>query len=73
VRILRRVVTVAAVLALLLIAVFTGVYLWQQPILLTGTGYAAHNSCAVTEVAGRETPETDMPPNPLVPYLRVAG
>lgn len=72
-RILRRVVTVVAVLALLVIAAFTGAYLWQQPILLTGTGYAAHNSCAVTEVAGRDDPSTDLPPNPLVPYLDVAG
>ena len=72
-RILRRVVVVVAVTALVLIAAFTGVYLWQQPILLTGTGYAAHNSCALTEVAGREQPETDLPPNPLVPYLQVDG
>jgi CubicO group peptidase (beta-lactamase class C family) len=71
VRILRRVVTVVAVVVLVLIAVFTGVYLWQQPILLTGTGYAAHNACAVTEVAGRDDPASDLPPNPLVPYLRV--
>lgn len=72
-RILRRVVAVVAVLALILIAAFTGVYLWQQPILLTGTGYAAHNACAVTEVAGRDDPATDLPPNPLVPYLEVSG
>ncbi|HET6672310.1 MAG TPA: serine hydrolase [Agromyces sp.] len=72
-RILRRVIVVVAVTALVLIAAFTGVYLWQQPILLTGTGYAAHNSCAVTEVAGREDPATDLPPNPLVPYLQVDG
>ena len=72
-RILRRVIVVVAVTALVLIAAFTGVYLWQQPILLTGTGYAAHNACAITEVAGRENPETDLPPNPLVPYLQVDG
>ncbi|BDZ54017.1 serine hydrolase domain-containing protein [Agromyces marinus] len=72
-RILRRVIVVVAVTALLLITAFTGVYLWQQPILLTGTGYAAHNACAVTEVAGRDRPETDLPENPLVPYLDVAG
>jgi len=73
VRILRRVIVVVAVLALIVIVAFAGVYAWQQPILLTGTGYAAHNSCAVTEVAGRDDPETDLPPNPLVPYLRVDG
>lgn len=66
-------VAVVAVLALVLIAAFTGVYLWQQPILLTGTGYAAHNACAIGEVAGRDDPETDLPPNPLVPYLDVSG
>ncbi|AWB94734.1 hydrolase [Agromyces badenianii] len=69
--ILRRVIVIVAVTALVLIAAFTGVYLWQQPILLTGTGYAAHNACAVTEVAGRDDPATDLPPNPLVPYLQV--
>lgn len=72
-RILRRAVAVVAVLALIVIAAFSGVFLWQQPILLTGTGYAAHNACAVTEVAGRDDPESDLPPNPLVPYLRVEG
>ncbi|MGH3704030.1 MAG: serine hydrolase domain-containing protein [Agromyces sp.] len=69
--ILRRVIVIVAVTALVLIAAFTGVYLWQQPILLTGTGYAAHNACAVTEVAGRDDAATDLPPNPLVPYLQV--
>ena len=48
-----------------------GVYLWQAPILLTGTGYAAHNACAVTQVAGRDDPASDLPDNPLVPYLDV--
>lgn len=72
-RILRRVVAVVAVLALLVIIAFAGVFLWQRPILLTGTGYAAHNACAVNEVAGRHDPATDLPPNPLVPYLEVAG
>ena len=70
-RILRRAIIVVAILVLVLIAAFTGVYLWQQPILLTGTGYAAHNACAVTGVAGRDDPATDLPPNPLVPYLQV--
>jgi CubicO group peptidase (beta-lactamase class C family) len=73
VRILRRVVVVVAVLALLVIVAFAGAFLWQRPIVLTGTGYAAHNACAVTEVAGRDDPETDLPPNPLVPYLEVTG
>ena len=69
--ILRRVIVIVAVTALVLIAAFAGVYLWQKPILLTATGYAAHNACAVTTVAGRDDPETDLPPNPLVPYLQV--
>ncbi|WP_254431378.1 serine hydrolase [Agromyces sp. Marseille-P2726] len=72
-RTLRRTIAVVAVLVLVLIAAFTGVYLQQQPILLTGTGYAAHNACAVTEVAGRDDPASDLPSNPLVPYLRVDG
>ncbi|MBT0993530.1 beta-lactamase family protein [Cellulomonas sp. DKR-3] len=40
--------------------------------LLTGTGYAAHNACAVTTVAGRDDPADDLPDNPLVPVLKVA-
>ncbi|MCD2443038.1 beta-lactamase family protein [Agromyces sp. SYSU K20354] len=71
--ILRRVIVIVAVTALVLIAVFAGGYLGQKPILLTGTGYAAHNACAVTAVAGRDDPATDLPPNPLVPYLQVDG
>jgi len=70
-RILRRIgIAVAAVVVVLTLAV-TGVYLWQGPLLLTGTGYAAHNACAVEQLAGRENPHTDLPPNPLVPYLDV--
>lgn len=69
--ILRRVIVIVAVTALVLIAAFAGVYLFQKPILLTATGYAAHNACAVTTIAGRDDPETDLPPNPLVPSLRI--
>lgn len=44
---------------------------WRiSPLLLTGTGYAAHNACAVRILANRTRPERDLPPNPLVPYLR---
>ena len=57
------------VLVLVLVAV-VGVYWWQRPLLRTGTGYAAHNACAVTYVADRDDPESDLPDNPLVPYLR---
>lgn len=45
-------------------------YWYERPLLLTGTGYAAHNACAVEFVAGRDDPTEDLPPNPLVPYLR---
>ncbi len=61
----------AVVLAVVLAAV-VGVYWWQRPMLLTGTGYAAHNACAVTHVAGRTNPDADLPSNPLVPVLRTA-
>ena len=61
----------AVVLGVLLVAV-VGVYWWQRPMLLTGTGYAAHNACAVTHVAGRDNPDADLPSNPLVPVLRTA-
>ncbi len=72
-RILRRIGIVAASLVLVLVVALTGVYLWQGPLLLTGTGYAAHNACAVEQLAGRDDPEADLPPNPLVPYLAVSG
>ncbi|MGG5260789.1 serine hydrolase domain-containing protein [Phycicoccus avicenniae] len=65
-RVLRR------VLALLLVVLVVGAvlgYRHYRPLLATGTGYAAHNACAVSLVAGRDDPDTDLPPNPLVPYL----
>ena len=61
----------AAVLAVLAVALVGG-YWYERPLLLTGTGYAAHNACAVTKIAGRTDPATDLPPNPLVPYLRTS-
>ena len=68
----RRIVlrVLGALLAVILVALVGG-YLYAKPLLLTGTGYAAHNACAVTAVAGRTDPESDLPANPLVPYLRV--
>lgn len=59
-------------LGVLVLALVAGiaVYWWQRPLLRTGTGYAAHNACAVEHVAGRDDPESDLPDNPLVPYLR---
>ena len=64
-------IVLGSVLAVVLVAV-TGVYWWQRPMLLTGTGYAAHNACAVTHVAGRTNPEADLPSNPLVPVLNTS-
>jgi CubicO group peptidase (beta-lactamase class C family) len=54
----------------LLILVLVGGYWYQRPLLLTGTGYAAHNACAVENISERTDPENDLPPNPLVPLLR---
>jgi CubicO group peptidase (beta-lactamase class C family) len=59
------------VVALLVVALGAG-YWWQRPLLLTGAGYAAHNACALTAIAGRGDPEEDLPPNPLVPVLSTA-
>jgi CubicO group peptidase (beta-lactamase class C family) len=66
-RLVLRILATAAVVVL--VALVAG-YWYERPLLLTGTGYAAHNACAVTKVAGRTNPEADLPPNPLVPYLR---
>ncbi|MGO4257427.1 serine hydrolase domain-containing protein [Marmoricola sp. RAF53] len=57
------------VLALVLV-VLVGGYWYERPLLLTGTGYAAHNACALHTIADRGSPEDDLPPNPLVPLLR---
>jgi len=57
------------VLLLLVVALVAG-YWYERPLLRTGTGYAAHNDCAVRRVAGRDNPDDDLPPNPLVPLLR---
>lgn len=67
----RRIVlrVLGGLLALVLVALVGG-YLYAKPLLLTGTGYAAHNDCAVRAIAGRSDPRADLPPNPLVPYLR---
>ncbi|MGI5128223.1 serine hydrolase domain-containing protein [Pseudonocardia sp. CA-107938] len=65
----RRVLLV--VIGLLVVAAGAG-YWWQRPLLLTGTGYAAHNGCALAAVSARAHPEADLPPNPLVPVLRTS-
>ena len=66
-KVFRRVLLV--LLLLVLVALVAG-YWYERPLLRTGTGYAAHNHCAVTRVAGRDNPDADLPPNPLVPFLR---
>ncbi len=59
-------------LLVVLVVALTGGYLYAKPLLLTGTGYAAHNACALQGYAGRSDADTDLPPNPLVPYLRTS-
>ncbi|MFW2380393.1 MAG: serine hydrolase domain-containing protein [Acidimicrobiales bacterium] len=56
-------------LVFVIVALVAG-YWYQRPLLLTGTGYAAHNACAVENISERTDPEKDLPPNPLVPWLR---
>lgn len=66
---MRVFLRIVAVLLVLVVAAAVGGYFYARPLLETGTGYAAHNSCAVTLVAGREDHEGDLPPNPIVPLL----
>ena len=66
---MRVFLRIVAVLLVLVVAAAVGGYFYARPLLETGTGYAAHNSCAVTLVAGRDDYESDLPPNPLVPVL----
>jgi len=63
-------VKVLGIIVAVLVVGLVAVYWWQRPLLLTATGYAAHNACAVTAIAGRENPDADLPDNPLVPVLR---
>ena len=65
----RRWPRVLAVLLVLLVVAAIGGYWYERPLLRTGTGYAAHNACALAFIAKRSNPESDLPPNPLVPYL----
>jgi CubicO group peptidase (beta-lactamase class C family) len=65
-RLFRRIL---AVILVVVVAALVGGYFYARPLLKTGTGYAAHNSCAVTLVADRDDPEADLPDNPLVPFL----
>ncbi len=67
---MRRLRRILLVLVGLLVVALVAGYWWQRPLLQTGTGYAAHNACALDTVAGRDDPDDDLPPNPLVPLLR---
>lgn len=66
----RKVLIAALVVLALLVAAVVSGGVRYRPLLLTGTGYAAHNACAMGFLAGRSDLETDLPPNPLVPLLR---
>jgi len=66
----RLAVRILAVVVAVVVVALVGGYWYERPLLLTGTGYATHNACAVTEVAGRSDPAADLPDNPLVPYMR---
>ncbi len=68
----RRRLLLLAVGAVAVGAVGGGAY--ARPLLETGTGYAAHNACAVALLAdrGAEAADDDLPPNPLVPLLRTS-
>lgn len=65
----RRWPIALAIILVVLIAAGIGGYWYLRPLLRTGTGYAAHNLCAITQLVGRDNAEADLPPNPLVSYL----
>jgi CubicO group peptidase (beta-lactamase class C family) len=67
---MRRARYVVLGIVLVLVVVAAGGYFYERPLLLTGTGYAAHNACALKAIAGRDDAKVDLPPNPLVPVLR---
>ncbi len=72
-RVRRWVIWIVLGLLVLVLAALAGGYWYARPLLLTGTGYAAHNACALQHIADREPLDSDLPPNPLVPYLRTSG
>lgn len=65
----RWVIRILLGLLVFVLVAGTAGYWYARPLLLTGTGYAAHNNCALAHVADR-SPGEDLPPNPLVPFLR---
>lgn len=68
----RRILTVLGGLLVVVAALLVAAYWYARPLLLTGTGYAAHNACALKEISGRTDAQRDLPSNPLVPYLRTS-
>ncbi|WP_226996883.1 hypothetical protein [Tessaracoccus aquimaris] len=54
-------IVLSIVVGVLVLASVAG-YWYLRPLLRTGTGYAAHNLCAVTEVADRSDAQDDLPP-----------
>jgi CubicO group peptidase (beta-lactamase class C family) len=66
-----RKLVLGVVVALLLAAI--GVVLYLGPIAPIATGYAAKVACSAVFVAERDLDDAmgDLPPNPLVPFLRV--
>ena len=62
-------VRVAVGLLVVVVVAAVGGYWYERPLLRTGTGYAAHSACALDTIAHRPMTD-DLPPNPLVPYLR---
>lgn len=69
----RVVLRVLAVLAGVIVVGLVAGYWYMRPMLLTGTGYAAHNACALQHISSRFDVATDLPSNPLVPLLRTTG
>lgn len=66
----RKSLIAVAVVVVLLAAAVVAVGIRYRPLLLTGTGYAAHNACSVEFLTTRTNYDDDLPPNPLLPYLR---
>ncbi len=48
---MRRLRRVLAVLVVIVLVAVVGGYWYERPLLLTATGYAAHNACAVEGIA----------------------
>jgi len=67
---MRRSRKILLIVLVVIIVVLVGGYTYERPLLVTGTGYAAHNACAVRLIAGRDDPSQDLPGNPIRPLLK---